>query len=42
MGVGFIAMLPLIIVGEKQRRIKGVMIFAVALLAAAVALLGVP
>lgn len=42
MGTGFVAMLPLMIVGEKHRRIKGVMTFAVALLAAAVALLGVP
>lgn len=42
MAAGFVAMLPLMILGEKKRRIKGVMILAVALLALAVALLGMP
>ena len=42
MAVGFVAMLPLMIIGEKKRRIKGVLTFAVATLAGSVALMGLP
>ncbi|XOZ33289.1 MFS transporter [Halomonadaceae bacterium KBTZ08] len=41
MGAGFVAMLPLLIIGEKKRRLKQVMSVAVALLGVAVALMGV-
>ncbi len=40
MGSSFIAMLPLVIIGEKKRRIKAVMVTAVATLTLASALLG--
>lgn len=40
MGTAFVAMLPFIILGEKKRRIKGVMVGAVALLTLSVGLLG--
>ncbi len=41
MGVGFVAMLPLLIIGEKRRRLKQVMMLAVMLLGVAVALMGI-
>ena len=40
MGSSFVAMLPLVIIGEKKRRIKAVMVTAVATLTLASALLG--
>ena len=40
MGVGFVTMLPLMILAEKKRRVKGVMILSVSILAVAVALMG--
>ena len=41
MGAGFVAMLPLLIIGEKKRRLKHVMTVAVALLGLSVALMGI-
>ncbi|MGM0449319.1 MAG: MFS transporter [Pseudomonadota bacterium] len=41
MGAGFVAMLPLLIIGEKKRRLKQVMTLAVVLLGVSVALMGV-
>lgn len=41
MGSGFVAMLPLLIIGEKKRRLKQVMSVAVALLGVAVALMSI-
>lgn len=41
MAAGFITMLPLLILGEKQRRLKQVMVLAVVLLGVAIALMGI-
>lgn len=41
MGAGFVTMLPLLIIGEKKRRIKPVMTLAVALLGVSAALMGI-